>query len=131
MTVKDRLSKFLQEEGINQKEFGEVVGYSQQSLSNFFSGNTKIPRGDLFIALAEHFPNLNLRWLLIGDGKMWRSEELQENKVAYQQLMSQIENLQRENKDLRQLLITKEELLKTKEELIALVKQKLDTKDSE
>lgn len=131
MDLKDRFLHFLKTVNLSQKELGEKTGYSQQSLSKFFTGGTKSLKSDLFISLSKHYPTLNLNWLLLGEGEMFlvspkdhfqrskQEEVIKENL----DLTAEIEKLQLEINDLRRLLETKESLITTKEELIVLLKK--------
>lgn len=40
------------------------------TVSNICVGKTTSPKADFFEALATHYPSLNLRWLLLGEGSM-------------------------------------------------------------
>ena len=71
MNIGDRFVLFLREKKISQKEFCEQTGYGQQSLSKFIQGKTTNPGVQLFILVAEHFPELNIKWLMLGEGNMW------------------------------------------------------------
>ena len=135
MDLKNRFLQFLKTVDLSQKELGEKTGYSQQSLSKFFTGGTKSLKSDLFIALAGHFPTLNLNWLLLGEGEMFLvspQDQLQRSKQEKvikenQDLAEQNAKLQQEINDLRQLIETKDTLIRTKAELISLLKKNQDT----
>ena len=74
MSVNDRFLFFLREKKITQKEFCEKTGYGVQSLSKFLSGNTGNPGVNLFILTSKHFPEVNINWLMVGEGDMWNAE---------------------------------------------------------
>lgn len=64
-----RLSEFIQyKTGGRQSEFAALLGWSPQYLG-------KLLKGDGFgirpvMAMLEKFPELNARWLMLGDGSM-------------------------------------------------------------
>lgn len=111
MTISDRFTLFLREKGISQKEFSEKTGYLRQSLSKFITGTTKLPKIDLIIGLMIHYPELNIRWLLLGEGEMRVSHEILPST-------DEIEKLKQMNVELR------EELLDAKDEIIQLLRDK-------
>ncbi len=76
MTVNERFSLFLKLKRITQKEFSEVTGYNYQSLIKFLTGQTENPKINLLTLTGEHYPELNLDWLLFGRGEMWDKEIL-------------------------------------------------------
>ncbi len=123
MDISHRFEIFLRAARVNQKEFAENTGYAQQSLSKFLTGTTKSPRIDLLVALATHYPKLDLRWLLLGEGEMWLSEERQAQQVDAVEIFQRNEILERENRDLRELLKAKEETIRAKDELIDLLRK--------
>ncbi|MBV5316113.1 MAG: helix-turn-helix transcriptional regulator [Prolixibacteraceae bacterium] len=66
MSVKLRLSAFLELNKISQKEISELLGIKPGTISGIISGKSKITTDQLAI-LAAHFNNLDLRWLLTGE----------------------------------------------------------------
>lgn len=60
-----RIRSFRKEKKLTQKEFCSLAGTSQGHLSDIENGKGK-PTGDMFIAMAINFKELNLRWLLTG-----------------------------------------------------------------
>lgn len=65
-TVKDRLIAFLEEKGINKSEFGRRIGVS----SAFITSMRKSIQPDKVRSIKEQFPDLNIEWLLTGEGEM-------------------------------------------------------------
>lgn len=49
------------------------------TVSYIVSGRTDKPKSDFFEALLKFYPELNLRWLLLGEEPMLLSEEAMEN----------------------------------------------------
>ena len=74
MNVSDRFLFFLREKKISQKEFCKITGYGVQSLSKFVNGSTSNPGVQLFILTAKHFPEVNIKWLMLGEGEMWNAD---------------------------------------------------------
>lgn len=55
--------------GGNQAEFAKIMGWSPQYLNRLTKGESGIGIRPI-IALLEKFPELNARWLLLGEGAM-------------------------------------------------------------
>lgn len=64
--VKERLVEYLQYEGVNKSEFGRRIGVS----SAFITSMRKSIQPDKILAIQKQFPNLNMNWLLTGEGEM-------------------------------------------------------------
>lgn len=69
-TVKERLSWYLEQKGVNKSEFGRRIGVS----SAFISSMRKSIQPDKVAAIQAQFPDLNLNWLLTGEGEMLNNE---------------------------------------------------------
>ncbi len=65
-TVKERLVEFLEHKGINKSEFGRRIGVS----SAFVTSMRKSIQPDKIHAIRQEFPDLNIDWLLTGEGEM-------------------------------------------------------------
>lgn len=73
--VKGRLSAYLKSKGINNSEFGRLIGVSNAYISSI----RKSIQPDKVEKIANTFPDLNMKWLLTGEGNML--EELTEYSV--------------------------------------------------
>lgn len=72
--VNQRFELFLFNEKISAREFARNTGMTPQTVINISNGTTANPKSDFFIAVATHYPKLNLRWLLLEEGEMYLSE---------------------------------------------------------
>lgn len=70
-TVKERLVAYLEHKGINKSEFGRMIGVSNAYISSI----RKSIQPDKVEKIAAAFPDLNVSWLITGEGDM-----LSENK---------------------------------------------------
>ena len=73
-TVNQRFKQLLDSKNISQKHFCELTGMPPATVSNIYKGQTMQPKSDFFEAIAIFFPEINLRWLLLGDEPMVLSE---------------------------------------------------------
>jgi len=132
MSIGDRFVLFLREKKISQKEFCDMTGYGQQSLSKFIQGKTTNPGVQLFILVAEHFPELNIKWLMIEEGKMWNEDFTPSGKKKSEVsipagnvvVMGKGSN----NELLRELLETKDKLIEMQQHRIESLEKQLGKK---
>jgi len=66
---------------MNQQEFSRATGIAPASLSSIFTGRTS-PTLKHAEALHQHFPDLNMSWLLFGDGEMMVSSDHSDASTA-------------------------------------------------
>lgn len=69
-----RLLQFLQAENITQAQLADTLSVARGSVSHILAGRNK-PGYDFLESLLLHYPTLNLDWLMTGRGKMYRSED--------------------------------------------------------
>lgn len=70
-TIKSRLAQFLKYLGIGQAKFASVIGVSKGFANNV--GDSI--RTDKLDKIKAHYPELNITWLLTGDGEMLKTTE--------------------------------------------------------
>lgn len=68
----DRLRRLRMDLGLSQQGLGDRLGHPQSKISNAERGGT--PGVDLAAALCTHYPKLDSRWLLTGEGEMWAGD---------------------------------------------------------
>lgn len=68
--INQRFEKFLTTQRISQKLFSEITGINTGTVSDIFKGKTPLPKADFFQAFLMYFPEVNIKWLLIGEGDM-------------------------------------------------------------
>ena len=68
--IKERLESYLQFKKINKSEFGRRIGVSNA----FISSIKKSISPEKLQKIKEVFPDLNIEWLMTGDGDMIVSE---------------------------------------------------------
>lgn len=72
-TIKERLTAYLKYKGINKSEFGRMVGVSNAYISSI----RKSIQPDKTEKIAASFPDLNIAWLITGDGEMLKDNVTQ------------------------------------------------------
>lgn len=69
-TINQRFTKFLKFKKMDQKAFAEMANITEGTVSNIAKGKTKQPGYDFFRAIAWHWPEVNLRWLILNEDPM-------------------------------------------------------------
>ncbi|GEM_PF-7011431 len=75
MELRDRLLEVIKERFESQKRFAEGIGVTRQSVHSVLKNGS--PGLDFLIRLHEKVPDLNLNWLLFGEGKKYLGAEEQ------------------------------------------------------
>jgi transcriptional regulator with XRE-family HTH domain len=126
MCVKERLKEFLQSKNISERGFAKAINVS----SGYVNAISKSIQPEKIRRISMHFPELNIVWLLTGEGNMLKGGDEKPNDARVSELErllaerdKQVSELQNE---VRLLLEAKEKdrlLLQAKDEIIALLKK--------
>lgn len=76
MTVRERLKFYLKENNISQNAFADSINVS----SGYVNAIRKSIQPDKLSIIKSKYPNLNIDWLLTGDGEMYTYNNSIENK---------------------------------------------------
>ncbi len=76
----ENLKKVRQKLGLSQKELAEKVGIQQAQYSRYEVGTS--PSTDILAKLVEEF-NININYLLTGEGSMFITPELSKNTLQF------------------------------------------------
>ena len=76
-----RLKQFLAAENISQSQFADTIKVVRASVSHVLSGRNK-PGYDFIAAIMSAYPDLNIDWLMLGKGKMYRNSPSTEETPA-------------------------------------------------
>lgn len=71
-----RLQQFLTAENITQSQFADRIGVAKASVSHILAGRNK-PGFEFVESMARCYPSLNLEWLIVGKGKMYKGMDPQ------------------------------------------------------
>ena len=67
-----RLKQFLAAENISQSQFADTIKVVRASVSHVLAGRNK-PGYDFIRAIMIAYPHLNMEWLILGKGKMYKA----------------------------------------------------------
>ena len=77
-TVKERLVAFIEFKGLSKNKFETLCGLSRRYVSNI----SKSIQPDMCERTSLTFPELNIGWILTGEGEMLKPEPAQEDPAA-------------------------------------------------
>ncbi|WP_010664034.1 phage repressor [Marinilabilia salmonicolor] len=66
MSVKERLKTFIRYRGVGERQFCRTIGVSE----SFVSAMRKSLQPDKITSILHQYPELNINWLLTGEGTM-------------------------------------------------------------
>lgn len=68
--MKDRIYELMKAQGMTQQNFANELCQAPATLSSIFNGRTK-PTNNIVAAIHERFPEVNISWLMFGEGDMY------------------------------------------------------------
>lgn len=69
-TMEGRIRQIMEAKQMSQKDFAECTNISPASLSSIFNGRTRATNNHT-LAIHQAFPEVNINWLLFGEGSMY------------------------------------------------------------
>lgn len=97
LTVKERLLLFIQSQQLSQIDFAEKCGLSRGYVNNIRDGIYQ----STLRKISDAFPELNTEWLLMGKGKMYKTNE---DFVPDTELAKVYEMLDSQQRDIKKLM---------------------------
>lgn len=89
MDIKDRFKLIMDRERLTAGAFAESIGVAQATISHILGPRNKYPSTDVILRLHQRYKDVNLEWLLTGDGEMSKNADMptssfvQEEKIDY------------------------------------------------
>ncbi len=77
MDIVERLIAFKDHTGLTNSQFADKAGIPRPTLSQFLNGRNKRLSDDFTAKLHSAYPNLNVLWLLFGEGEMVTDENIE------------------------------------------------------
>ena len=90
--MKDRIRQIMENAGLSQLEFAARLDISAASLSSIFTGRTN-PTNKHVMAVHKAFPQINVNWLLFGEGEMIVGNTEHEGTTTADETASATENI--------------------------------------
>ena len=67
--MKNRIRELMEKKGMSQKIFAQELKLGEATVSGIFNGRTN-PSMATVQAIHNRFPEVNVQWLMFGDGEM-------------------------------------------------------------
>lgn len=99
MDIVERLITFRDFTNLTNSQFADRAGIPRPTLSQFLNGRNKRLSDDLTTKLHEAYPNLNIMWLLFGEGSMTTDAETPaiSNQIGQNSTQSQPQEVVKEH----------------------------------
>ncbi len=80
--MKDRIYHLMKQKGMSQKEFAKELCVAEGTLSSIYTGRTKASN-NIVNAIHEFFPDVNILWLMYGEGEMYVDKNPLEGEIPF------------------------------------------------
>lgn len=70
MSIKDRFKMIMEREKLTAGAFAESIGVAQATISHILGPRNKYPSMEVILKLHQRYTDINLAWLLTGEGNM-------------------------------------------------------------
>lgn len=114
-SIGKRLREYLHIRKLTQEEFSQLTGISKQTTNNIAQDKTA-PSGDVLVKISKEYKDINLNWLISGEGEMFKFKEGTGTPIS-----SDFNSFSKEN--LISLLHEKNKLVQAKEEIVETLKE--------
>ena len=79
MSIKDRFKMVMDREKLTAGAFAESIGVAQATISHILGPRNKYPSTEVILRLHQRYNDINLEWLLTGQGNMSNNPDSPEN----------------------------------------------------
>lgn len=79
MDIKGRFKQIMEREKLTAGAFAESIGVAQATISHILGARNKYPSTEVLLRLHNRYPNINLEWLLTGEGSMSNNDSEADN----------------------------------------------------
>jgi transcriptional regulator with XRE-family HTH domain len=71
--MKDRIAQIIDYKGLTSSKFADIIGIQRSRISHIMSGRNN-PSIDVVTKIVDKFPDIDLKWLMTGQGEMLSSD---------------------------------------------------------
>lgn len=129
MSIKDRFKMIMDREKLTAGAFAESIDVAQATISHILGPRNKYPSTEVILRLHKRYNDINLEWLLTGEGEMSNSnnESKDNSGFDYPLFADNPENLSDRSKEIenRKEIVLESPKIATKE----IVKQEIIYKE--
>ena len=111
MSVSQRLKKSRKHLELSKEKFARLLDVSLSTVNNYEGGDS-FPTTRELDKLKIAIPNLDVTWLLTGDGEMFLKDKLQTDDLDYDRHSDIVEEIKRLKKEMKILREEMDELKK-------------------
>lgn len=73
--MNSRFQQLIESEGLTPARFADAIGVQRSNVSHILSGRNK-PGFDFIEKLMRRFPEVNIEWLILGKGSMYKEAQM-------------------------------------------------------
>lgn len=124
-TIKERLFSYIEYKGISARKFSTDCGFSPNYATNISKG---IPE-DKANTISVHFPDLNIAWLMTGEGTMLKMQLSDEKPIEHNTHEEMIDKLKEANENLeryKQLTKQQSTTIDNQQKLIEMLQKQIE-----
>ncbi|KIC61494.1 helix-turn-helix transcriptional regulator [Chryseobacterium taiwanense] len=89
MSLNERISKVIEYSNLTPSEFADEIDVQRSSISHITSGRNK-PSLEFIIKIKSRFPEILWDWLVTGEGKMLKSDLLEEKEIFEEEVEEEV-----------------------------------------
>jgi len=98
MEINNRFRLLMDNYGLSASQFADKLEIQRSAISHLLSGRNK-PSILIIAKIIEHFPEINIKWLITGKGNMLDKKHEQVLQNEYQTIMSLEEEMPQTNNE--------------------------------
>jgi len=126
ISTNQRIIKLITETSSTNKEFARQIGIKQQNITQWKENSSYVsPR--ILCKIIKQFPDINARWLITGEGEMYRNDiDVNDFQEKNNTIMESTNSYKTENEILKDRIKYLEKTLKEKDLLLSGKESRID-----
>ena len=101
--INKRLVALMEKLGYRKSEYAEMLGVSAAVISHIYNDRNKAGL-ELVQNILTHFPKINERWLLLGEGEMFKEDNAMSNLVLKEKIQMLYKKINAQKSNLNELI---------------------------
>lgn len=102
--INKRLVTLMEKLGYKKSEYADMLGVSAAVISHIYSDRNKA--GLEFVQnILHHFPTINERWLLLGEGEMFKEEHAASNLILKERIQLLYKKINMQKSNINELIV--------------------------
>lgn len=125
-TVGDRIDLICEALDVSRRKFAERIQEKPSTIASIVRGSS--PSANIICSILSRFPDLNERWLLMGEGGMWKADLNQPEEADLENLQQQLEHKNETIDALKGQVTALEKMVDLLEKQLDLIENQFDLK---